>query len=62
MEKRITPVKAIRAKCLDCMGGSTKYVRECNIPECSLFAYRLGKNPARAKRQGVERAQEYLSL
>ncbi len=47
MEKRLTPIKAIRAKCLDCMGGSAKGVRLCNIPECSLFPYRLGKNPAR---------------
>jgi hypothetical protein len=29
------------------MGGSSKEVRLCNIPECSLFPYRLGKNPAR---------------
>jgi hypothetical protein len=50
MEKRLTPIKAIRAKCLDCMGGSSKEVRLCNIPECSLFPYRLGKNPARARK------------
>jgi hypothetical protein len=50
MEKRLTPTKAIRAKCLDCMGGSSKEVRLCNIPECSLFPYRLGKNPARARK------------
>jgi hypothetical protein len=50
MEKRLTPIKAIRAKCLDCMGGSSKEVKLCNIPECSLFAYRLGKNPARARK------------
>jgi hypothetical protein len=52
MEKRLTPVKAIRAKCIDCMGGSSKEVRLCNIPECSLFPYRLGKNPARARKGG----------
>lgn len=50
MEKRLTPIKAIRAKCLDCMVESSKEVRLCNIPECSLFPYRLGKNPARAKK------------
>jgi hypothetical protein len=33
------------------MGGSSKEVRICNIPECSLFPYRLGKNPARASRR-----------
>jgi len=56
MERRLTPIKAIRAKCLDCMGGSSKEVRLCNIPECSLFPYRMGKNPARAKNgKGVQK-------
>ena len=45
-----TPVKAIRTKCLDCSGGSPKEVRECNIPDCALYPYRLGTNPTR---QGI---------
>jgi hypothetical protein len=45
--KRLTPVKAIRAKCLDCCCGSSHEVKLCCIPDCSLFPYRLGKNPAR---------------
>ena len=34
---------AIRAKCLDCMGGSRKLVKECRLRECSLWPYREGK-------------------
>lgn len=45
--KRLTPIKAIRAKCLDCMAGSKNEVKKCVIPECSLFEFRFGKNPAR---------------
>ena len=60
MEKRLTPIKAIRAKCLDCMGGSSKEVRLCNIPECSLFPYRLGKNPARARKDGDKQKNPLL--
>jgi hypothetical protein len=60
MEKRLTPIKAIRAKCLDCMGGSSKEVRLCNIPECSLFAYRFGKNPARARKGGGKEKKPLL--
>ena len=48
--KRLTPVKAIRTKCLECSGGSYKEVRDCVIPDCALYPYRLGTNPAR---QGV---------
>ncbi len=50
-----TPIRAIRKKCLDCCGHSTRAVRECTkgptapMP-CSLFPYRLGSHP-RLKRQ-----------
>jgi hypothetical protein len=49
--KRLTPLKAIRAKCLECAGGSWAEVRRCNIPDCSLFEYRFGSNPARKGRR-----------
>jgi len=40
-----TPIKAIRANCLECMCGSYKEVRECHIEDCPLWPYRLGKRP-----------------
>ncbi len=45
--KRLTPLKAIRAKCLDCSGFQPSEVRNCEIPECPLFSYRMGRNPRR---------------
>ena len=50
-KKPSTPMRAIRSKCLDCSGGSSNEVRECVIPECPLFAYRLGRNPNRKGRE-----------
>ena len=44
---RLTPMKAIRAKCMDCSAGSYKEVKLCPITECSLYPYRFGHNPAR---------------
>ena len=46
----LTPVKAIRRKCLDCMAGSRKEVRFCLQRDCPLYPYRMGSNP---KRKGV---------
>lgn len=43
----MTPVQAIREKCLDCSGGSVTDVRDCWSKECPLYEYRLGHNPAR---------------
>ncbi len=43
--KILTPIKAMRAKCLDCCGGIAKEVRECSIIKCPIWPYRMGKRP-----------------
>lgn len=43
--KRLTPIKAIRAKCLDCCAGQVAEVRECAMKTCALHPYRMGKRP-----------------
>lgn len=43
----MTPLKAIRAKCLDCCCGQSFEVKMCTCTECPLYPYRLGKNPNR---------------
>jgi len=48
--KQTTPLKAIRANCLDCSGGSMREVRYCQHTDCIFHEYRMGKNP---KRKGV---------
>ena len=45
--KRLTPLKAIRANCIDCMAGSVYEVKRCHLTDCPLHPYRLGRNPAR---------------
>ncbi len=50
-----TASKAIRAKCLDCSGGSTLEVKECPIAECPLYPWRFGKNPFRKPLSEAER-------
>lgn len=39
------PLKAIRAKCLECCGGSPKEVRLCSDTNCALHPFRKGQNP-----------------
>jgi len=48
-KKRLTPVQAIRAKCLECSGGSYKEIRLCVIPDCPPYPFRMGKNPNRRR-------------
>ena len=44
MEK-LTPIKAIRAKCLDCCAYQPAEVRLCCSKTCPLIFYRMGKRP-----------------
>lgn len=52
MEHKIitNPVKAIRAKCLDCCCGSPYEVERCTVERCALYPFRMGKNPYRPER------------
>ena len=55
---KLTPMRAIRAKCLDCSAGSAHEVRLCPVETCALYTYRMGKNPALAGRKGNTEALE----
>ena len=38
----LNPLKAIRAKCLDCCGQYINEVKYCVIPDCPLWPFRMG--------------------
>jgi len=38
------PIKAIRAHCIDCSGGSAGEVRKCTANQCPLWTFRMSKN------------------
>lgn len=42
--KKLTPLKAIRAHCIDCAGGSVVDVRNCHLNTCPLWPHRFGKS------------------
>ena len=45
------PVKAIRLKYVDCSGGSKREVERCQVKDCALYPFRMGKNPFRQTRE-----------
>lgn len=48
----LTPMKAIRAKCLDCMCQNSAEVRRCPCEDCTLWQYRFGHRPKNAAYEG----------
>lgn len=41
---KLTPIRAIRLKCLDCSGTANE-VKLCTCKDCALWPYRFGKRP-----------------
>ena len=44
-QMKITPLRAIRAKCMECTLDSYKEIRECTMSKCPLHQYRMGHRP-----------------
>lgn len=45
----LAPLKAIRAHCVQCGGGSYSEANKCTATSCPLWPYRMGRNPFHAK-------------
>lgn len=54
---RMTPVRAIRAKCLVCAGGK-KSIRTCESESCPLYPYLDGSEPREEGNRGAPPLQE----
>ena len=52
----ISPLRALRLKCLDCCNGSSQEVRLCTAVDCPSWPFRMGRNPYRRKLDQEERA------
>jgi hypothetical protein len=57
---KLTPIKAIRAKCLDCTCGQFLEVRECRVKTCPLYEYRMGHRPKKEESEGKADGLEKL--
>lgn len=46
----MSPIEAIRARCLDCCAGSHNEVRYCTARKCPSWPFRMGRSPWREKK------------
>jgi hypothetical protein len=53
----MTPLAALRLRCLDCCGGSSYEVRSCVAVTCPAWPFRLGKSPWRTPLGEPEKAR-----
>lgn len=54
-----SPMSAIQANCLICMGCSTKEIRDCSVKDCVFYKYRpYQENPYRLHRRRTGRISD----
>lgn len=41
MKEFLTPIQAIREKCLECSNGNKDEIRDCLIETCPLYVFRI---------------------
>ena len=59
--RRMSPLHALRLRCIDCSGDSATEVRMCTAVRCPAWPFRMGTNPWRAsvseaRREAARRA------
>jgi len=43
---KLTPIKAIRYHCIECVGFQKAMIPGCLSKHCPLYPFRLGRNPS----------------
>ncbi len=59
MERKKTPLKAIRLYCFFCMNDQATLIRECDDKECFFFHYRMGKNESNPRVSALKQIRKY---
>jgi hypothetical protein len=57
----MSPLKALRLRCIDCYGRSLKSVRGCTSTDCPSWPFRMGQSPWR-KELSQERKKQLRRL
>lgn len=58
--KPMSPLKALRARCIDCCAAQPGEVRLCTAVACPSWPFRMGSNPWRKEASDAQREQGRL--
>lgn len=59
---RVSPLRALRLKCLDCCNDSAQEVRLSTAVDCPSWPFRMGKNPWRPPLSAEVRTQRAATM
>lgn len=52
--KKMSLIKVIREKCMECSCQQSGEVRKCTATDCYLWPYRMGKNPFTNRKGNID--------
>ena len=58
----LSPIKAIRKHCRECVGFSAEEVKNCTSPLCALYPFRFGYDPGRRESMTEERREQLAEI
>jgi len=58
IQVNLSPLKAIRKFCVECMGFQVSEIIKCTAPLCPLFPFRQGKTGREISPEEMKRMQE----
>lgn len=59
---KVSPLRALRLKCLDCCNESAQEVRLCTALDCPSWPFRMGRNPWRPPLSAEVRTQRAATM
>lgn len=62
MEKKLTPMQTVKAKCMDCCGdvkGGKQTCKDCTMTECALYHHKAGKKDGKQTMTATRAMKEY---
>ena len=54
------PLQAIKAKCLDCCGGSREEVKYCSVDTCPLYVFKFELNKKKQNKRELSEEQKNI--
>jgi hypothetical protein len=62
MKEFLTPIQAIRKKCLECSNGQPNEIKECLIKNCPLYDYRISERHYKRDDGSEQISFDYLNI
>lgn len=62
MNEFLTPLQAIKKKCLECSNGQHNEIKACLVKTCPLYSYRIGERHLKKEDNSEQISMDLLGI